>query len=133
MKLLILLTLLVGCTGTWQRRAVLAGGTAVILCDLSQTTWMNDNNKWDRGLHEGDPLLGSTHPSEGVVLAANLGSIALNAVAYLVLPARWGLAVNSSVFVVEGANVTTQPNPTHNGQPMPYAAQHHGCDVGRQL
>ncbi len=105
------LTILIctGCTATWERAATLGVSNAVIVCDLSQTLWMAHGGKWDRNLQEADPLLMSNHPSTGTILFANLGSIALNTAAYFLLSKRWGNAVNTSVLIVEGANVTTQP------------------------
>ena len=122
-----------GCSPTWTHRAIVAGGDAAILCDLSQTLWMADGGRFDHGLEEANPLLGR-QPSTGAIVAANLGAIAVNTALYFVLPRRWGLAVNAGVLLGEGWNVATQPSHTDGvGRLTPYANRHHGCDVERKL
>lgn len=121
------------CNNVWERRATLVASNAVILCDLSQTLWMADNGKWDHGIVEANPILGQT-PSTGTIVAASLGSIAVNTAMYFILPNKWGHYVNLGVLGVEGLNVATQPNHIEdNGMLTAYSNQHHGCDIERKL
>jgi hypothetical protein len=133
-RLFVLALALTGCAGldreTFARRSLLVASDAVILCDLSQTLWMANGGRWNVGLREANPMLGS-FPSNGAIVAANLGAIALNTAAYYILPRRWGSFVNGGVLLVEGANVATQPN--HNTSDGYTGGQHHGCDVQRQI
>jgi hypothetical protein len=123
-----LLLLVDACTPAWGKRATLVASNLVVLCDLSQTTWMADGGKWDHMLHEGNPVLGE-HPSEAAIVTASLSTIVVNTALYYLLPGDWGFYVNGSVLLVEGANVTTQPNAPGSD----YKDQHHGCDVLRQM
>lgn len=131
-RMLVVMVMLTGCLSgsqaRWAKRASLAAGNAAILCDLSQTLWMADGGKWDHGLSEMNPVLGR-YPGTGTIIGASLGSIAVNTALYYLLPGSWGTYVNGGVLLVEGANVTTQPN---NPQ-MGYADHHHGCDLQRKF
>lgn len=108
MKTLIMILLLSGCSNTWVKRGTLVAGNAAVLCDLSQTLWMNHDNRWDRGYQEANPILGHS-PSRDTIYAANLSTIAINTALYYFLPGKWGTYFNAGVLSVEGANVMTQP------------------------
>lgn len=122
----------VACAGTWERHptlerrtslALMATSDAAIACDMSQTLWMADGGKWDHGLHEGNPLLG-THPSPTIIVGASVAALAVNTAAYFVLPARWRPYWFGGVTLVEGANVLHVPS---NPDTQTFG-EHHGCD-----
>jgi hypothetical protein len=100
----------------WGQRALLAESTFALACDYGQTSWMADGGKWDRGLHEADPLLMSPNPSGGMIAAAPITYEGAMIAGYETLPNKWRWALLIATAVVETANITTQPQGT---QPRP--------------
>lgn len=130
--LVLALSTTAACMGTWEKHptferhasaAMLVASDAAIVCDLSQTLWMADGGKYDRGLTELNPVLGRT-PSPERIIATNIAALAVNTAAYFVLPKKWRPYYFMSVTLVEGGNVLTQPSA---GDTMRYG-RHKGCD-----
>ena len=101
----------------FAERSLLVESTAAIACDYGQTSWMSDGGKWDRGLHEADPLLMSQTPSGGMIAAAPAAYEGAMLVGYETLPRKWRLVMLVATAVVETANVATQPS---GNQPRPF-------------
>lgn len=130
--LLVLALSTAACMGTWEKHptferhasaAMLVASDAAIVCDLSQTLWMADGGKYDRGLTELNPVLGRT-PSTERIIATNIAALATNTAAYFVLPKKWRPYYFMSVVLVEGGNVLTQPSADDTAR----FGEHKGCD-----
>jgi hypothetical protein len=130
--LVLVLTLsLMACMGTWEKHptferrasaAMLIASDAAIVCDLSQTLWMANRGRYDRGLTELNPVLGRT-PSPARIVATNIVALGANTAAYFLLPKRWR-PYYYLVTLVEVANVLTQPSAGDTAR----FGEHKGCD-----
>jgi hypothetical protein len=96
--------LIAACAPTWRRvdRATLVASTLSLPCDWGQTRGAAGAG-WERS-HERNPIMGG-RPSTLTVDAYFAGAVAVNALAWAVLPARWrslipGVVIGSQAYAV---------------------------------
>ncbi len=83
-QIILLLVLASGCVSlTRVNQGLLVASTAALACDWGQTHRAAANG-WGE-FHEANPVMG-THPDTGVVNAYFVGTIAMNAIIWAVLP-----------------------------------------------